>query len=96
MNGEAPDAPRVIRVTADELKATHYDTPNLQTALEALHQDGFVVLQSIVDVTHVGQINIYMSKEADELVKSEAKPFNQGVNCKLSSPICSPDSAERT
>lgn len=86
-NGEVKDAPRTVRATVDELKTTFYDTPNLQAALEALHQDGFVVLKSIVDVNHIDQINSYMSKEADELVKNETKPFNQGVNCNLIPPI---------
>ncbi|KAG4027941.1 hypothetical protein MFRU_025g00080 [Monilinia fructicola] len=82
-NGEVKDAPRTVRATVDELKTTFYDTPNLQAALEALHQDGFVVLKSIVDVNHIDQINSYMSKEADELVKNETKPFNQGVNSNI-------------
>ncbi|KAI9641433.1 hypothetical protein NHQ30_010240 [Ciborinia camelliae] len=86
-NGEVIDAPRIIKATPDELKKTLYDTLNLQAALEALHQDGFVVLKSIVDVNHVDRINSYMSKEADELVKNKAKPFNQGVNCTLISPM---------
>lgn len=75
------DAPRVIRATTLELKNSKYDTPNIQAALEALHQDGFLVLKSVVDVAHVDHINSFMTKEADELVKNNAKPFNQGVNC---------------
>jgi hypothetical protein len=74
-------APRQIRATSSELKNCKYDTANVQAALEALHQDGFVVLKSVVDVAHVDSLNSYMSKEADEIVKNNAKPFNQGVKC---------------
>lgn len=77
------DAPRTITPTLEELKASKYESHNIQAALEALHQDGFVVLKSVVDIAHVDHIDSYMTKEADELVKDNAKPFNQGVNCKL-------------
>ena len=86
-NGEVMDASRIIKATPAELKTMLYDTPNLQAALEALHQDGLVVLKSVVAVDHIDGINSYMSKEADELVKNEAKPFNQGVNCTLIPPM---------
>ena len=76
------DAPRSITATPLELKASKYDSPNIQAALEALHQDGFVVLKSVVDIAHIDHINSFMTKEADELVKNNAKPFNQGVNCR--------------
>lgn len=81
------DAPRTIRATPQELKASRFDSPNIQAALEALHQDGFVVLKSVVDVAHVDNINSYMTREADDLVKNKAKPFNQGVNCAQTNPI---------
>jgi hypothetical protein len=83
---EAKTAPRVITPTPEELKASAFDTANIEVALEALHQDGFVVLKSVVDVAHVDAINDYMSKEADELVRTKAKAFNQGVNCMLMNP----------
>jgi len=40
-----------------------------------------VVLKSVVDVAHIDHISSFMTKEADELVRTNAKPFNQGVNC---------------
>jgi hypothetical protein len=75
------DAPRIITPTLEELKASRYDTPNIEAALVALHQDGFVVLKNVVDVAHVDHINSYMTKEADEIIKNDYKPFNQGVKC---------------
>lgn len=80
-NGSYVDVPRTISATPQELKASKYDSPNIQAALEALHQDGFVVLKSVVDVAHIDHINSFMTKEAGDLVKNNSKPFNQGVNC---------------
>ncbi|TVY46972.1 Kanamycin B dioxygenase [Lachnellula occidentalis] len=78
---EVGDAPRVINPTPEELKASAYDTPNIEAAMVALHQDGFVVLKNVVDVAHVDHINSYMTGDADEIIKNNAKPFNQGVKC---------------
>lgn len=74
------DAPREIHPTPEELKASAYDSSNIEAALEALHQDGFVVLKSVVDVNHIQNLNKFMAKDAEHLIK--IKPFNQGVNCK--------------
>jgi hypothetical protein len=75
------DAPRTITPTLEELKASSFDTVNVEAALEALNQDGFVILKKVVDVAHVDHLNLFMTKEADELVKNNVKPFNQGVDC---------------
>ncbi|RFU34674.1 hypothetical protein B7463_g1675, partial [Scytalidium lignicola] len=79
----AADGPRLIYATPEELAAARYDNANVQAALEALHQDGFVVLKGVVDVAHVEAISAYMNVEADELVRNNAKPFNQGVNSNI-------------
>lgn len=75
------DAPREIHPTPEELRASAYDSSNIEAALGALHQDGFVVLKSVVDVDHVEKLNTFMSKDAEHLVK--IKPRNQGVDCTL-------------
>jgi hypothetical protein len=80
---EVVDAAREITPTSDELKSSLYDSANIEAALVALHQDGFVVLKSVVDVAHVENLSKAMSKEADYLVKNKVKAFNQGVNCEL-------------
>lgn len=78
---EGTDKAISIIPSTEELQKAAYASPNVQKALEALHQDGFVVLKSVVDVSHVEALNKVMSKEADELVRNNTKPFNQGVNC---------------
>jgi hypothetical protein len=87
VSASSKDAPRSIAPTLEELKVSSYDTPNIEAALEALSQDGFVVLKSVVDVAHVEHLNSFMTKEADDLLKNNAKPFNQGVNCKRKTPL---------
>lgn len=77
------DAARLVTPTLEELKASRYDSPNIQAALEGLHQDGFVVLKSVVDVGHLEQLTARMSEEADQLLRDNAKPFNQGVKCRV-------------
>ena len=83
------EAPRQITPTPAELSASSYDVPNIEAALEALSQDGFVVLKNVVDVAHIDHLNSFMTKEADVLVKNNVKPFNQGVNCKHNGPMTS-------
>ncbi len=83
-NGQ--DVARSIILTAEEAKTGLYDSPNLQSALEALHQDGFVVLKSVVDVKHADHLNQHMLKEAEDLIRDKIKPFNQGVECIRSMP----------
>lgn len=80
----SPDATRAINATSSELQNSKYSSSNIQKALEALNQDGLVVLKGVVDVQHVEKLNAFMTKEADELVKNKTKPFNQGVRCRIS------------
>jgi hypothetical protein len=79
---ESTNAASLICPTTEELAAARYDAQNITAALEALHQDGFVVLKSVVNISHIHNINEYMRVEADDLLQRNAKPFNQGVNCK--------------
>lgn len=81
MSTATADTPREISLSVEERNKSSYNVANIQRALEALHQDGFVVLKDVVDVRHVEKLNEYMRKEAEILVRTKAKPFNQGVNC---------------
>lgn len=77
---QTTDAPQEIALPLKRTKF-RYGVANIQSALEALHQDGFVVLKSVLDVEHVSSLNKFMIREAKVLVKNSTKPFNQGVNC---------------
>jgi hypothetical protein len=75
------DVPRLIVPTTEEQRRERYSNDNIRKALEALHQDGFVVLKSVVDPEHVRKIREHMDVEARDLVENNKKPFNQGVKC---------------
>lgn len=75
------DGPRLITPTPEELRVSAYDHANIEAVMEALHQDGFVVLKNVVEVGHLDHINAFMTKEADEIIRNNSKPFNQGVKC---------------
>lgn len=75
------DAPLEVKLSPEEQAKSCYGVANIQRALEGLHQDGFVVLKSIIDLEHIKKLNEYMTEEAEVLVRTNAKPFNQGVNC---------------
>jgi hypothetical protein len=82
---EAAGAPISVSITAEERKNGAYGFANLQKALEAMHQDGFVVLKGVAEVDHVSALNNYMTAEAEDILEAKAKeekPFwNQGVAC---------------
>ncbi|KAI1338371.1 phytanoyl-dioxygenase family protein [Xylariaceae sp. FL0016] len=81
---DAPaNEPCLVIPTLDEKRREKYTNQNIRNALEALHQDGFVVLKSVVDSEHVRLLREYMAEEADELLRNNAKPFNQGVNSNI-------------
>jgi len=64
------DASRIIIPTEGELKTSQYNTKNSESALGALRQDGLVVLKSIVDIGHVDNLDKFMNKKANELVRT--------------------------
>lgn len=84
------DAVRCISLTAGESETGSYCSPNIQKALEAMHQDGLVILKSVVDNKHIDLLNQDMSKEAETLIRNKVKPFNQGVECLYRSIPCKP------
>ncbi|KAI0475733.1 phytanoyl-dioxygenase family protein [Xylariaceae sp. FL0804] len=77
------DGPRLVIPTPHERRRECYSSENVKKALEGLHQDGFVVLKSVVDPEHVRLLREHMDVEADGLVRAKAKPFNQGVESNI-------------
>jgi hypothetical protein len=67
------DTSRRPTPTVKELKVSSCDAPNIEAALEALSQDGFVVLKPIVDVAQIEHLNSFMAREADELLMNNVK-----------------------
>jgi len=86
MGSLKPDGPRVISPTPLERTRRRFSQTNLQAALEGLHQDGLLVLESVVDVDHVNKLNDFMTAETGAILKVKdpdgtVKAFNQGVKC---------------
>jgi hypothetical protein len=78
------DGPRRVPLSADELKNGAYNIPNLQMALEGLHQDGMVILRDLVDPEHCDQLYRHMTGDRDRILETRHKgesSYNQGVKC---------------
>lgn len=69
------NGPRTITPTLEELKALSYDTLNIEAVLEALSQDGFVVLKKVVDVAHVDHLNSFMAKRGRRPGEEQREAF---------------------
>lgn len=79
-----PDSPRRVPLPKDDRHNGSYSVPQLQMALEGLHQDGMVILQNVVSEDHCDQLHEHMSGDRDRILRerhSGAKFYNQGVKC---------------
>ncbi|KAK3114838.1 hypothetical protein LTR53_006418 [Teratosphaeriaceae sp. CCFEE 6253] len=79
------DAPRSISASPNERHRYAFDATTLQSALEALHQDGLLVLKQVVDVGHVDHLRQVMSAETRSILQSSqrADQYNQGVKSNI-------------
>lgn len=70
----------LIELTPEELETKKMGSHNLQTAVEALHRDGIVVLTNAVDVAHLDKLNARMVPEARELYARPGTHRNFGAS----------------
>lgn len=87
MQDDMSDAPRTVIMSTSEREKRAYNKLSLQKALEGLHQDGLLILQSVVDVDHIDQLNRFMTGERAEILRKkdpngDLKAYNQGVKCR--------------
>jgi len=75
------DGPQAITPSAEELAKGAFSSLSLTRVLEALHQDGLVVLRNVVDLEHVDTLNEKMCKDADERIADPTQEFNHSVAC---------------
>jgi hypothetical protein len=71
--------PEVTKITpsAAELSAGEFSPQNIEKALTALHHDGLVVLENVVDLEHLEELDRVMVKDAKTLYeRGEGSPFN--------------------
>lgn len=90
MATEPEDAARVILLSAEEQKRGAYTPLTLTRVLEALHQDGLVVLRGVIDVEHVDALNTKMCRDADARLADTTQQFNHNVKCTSTLSSCLP------
>ncbi|KAL3477444.1 hypothetical protein BJX99DRAFT_269853 [Aspergillus californicus] len=70
--------PTLITLSPTELSSTKISSHNLQAAIEALHQDGLVVLANAVSTEHLDKLNERMVPEAKTLYARSSTHRNFG------------------
>ena len=82
---ENNDGPRAIHITESERARGQYSAANLQAALEGLHQDGLLLLKSVVDVAHIDHLNHVMKAETQEILNGQKgrRYFNHKVQSNI-------------
>ncbi|KIW11460.1 hypothetical protein PV08_10760 [Exophiala spinifera] len=73
------DHVQVVSMSDDERKKGKYSPLTLQKALEAMNQDGLVVLKNVVDTDHIATINERMCLDAEKKRVDPSQTFNHGV-----------------
>lgn len=76
------DQPRIITLTDEELATKLISSNNLQNALEALHEDGLVVLENAVDPAHLDKLNDRMLSDTEILTRQKTTHVNFNTNSK--------------
>jgi hypothetical protein len=77
MNTTTTRTPTHIEPTPTELKEKKLSSQNIERALYALHFDGLVVVEDVVDHSHLDKLNDQMVKDAAYLASlDDASPYN--------------------
>ena len=72
-----PSEPLSIQVSEFELSSGRLNDQNLEIATRALHRDGLIVLENMVDHAKLDKLNEKMVKDAYELQsRGEDSPYN--------------------
>ncbi|EON69018.1 hypothetical protein W97_08276 [Coniosporium apollinis CBS 100218] len=74
---QLPSEPLSVHVSESELNSGRLNDQNLEIATRALHRDGLVVLENMVDHAKLDKLNEKMVKDAYELQsRGEDSPYN--------------------
>ncbi|KAJ9255534.1 hypothetical protein DTO207G8_2924 [Paecilomyces variotii] len=80
------DAPASIPLSEAEKAKGKYSVATLRQILERFNDDGFLVLEDVVDVAHVEKINKYMQDDTDNVLREvygSKAYFNHGVRSNI-------------
>ncbi|KAJ5924126.1 hypothetical protein N7466_008313 [Penicillium verhagenii] len=79
MTIHAQPEPRTVILTDEERRYGKYSDLSIQRALEAMHQDGLVVLKGVVDIDHIEALNRQMSADAEKKRDDPNQVYNHSV-----------------
>ena len=83
---------RTIRPSLGEIANRRLRARTLEAALEALHHDGIVVIEEVVDTVDIDRLNESMLKDTKVLVaRGKDGPFNYNLGNLQQSPPYEPD-----
>lgn len=77
----AESSAQSISISEEELQRGHYDAETLAKALNAMHQDGLVVLKDVIPVALLDNLNKKMCHDAEEKVSDPSQGYNHGIKC---------------
>lgn len=70
--------PIIVELSKAELQSKELGSHNLQIAIEALHEDGLVVLKNAADPAHLDRLNSRMVPDARKLYNRKETHHNFG------------------
>ena len=70
-------------LSEEERRQGVYSPLSLTRVLEALNQDGVVVLRAVIDTEHIDALNEKMCEEAEARIADPDQEYNHGVKCML-------------
>jgi len=74
--------PIAVKVSPQEVASNSLTWQNLELATRALHRDGLVVLEDVIDRAKLDRLNRKMADDAHTLQsKGDASPFNYNKGC---------------
>ncbi|RSH87826.1 uncharacterized protein EHS24_000343 [Apiotrichum porosum] len=89
---EAKSHPVVLTPSDQEVANCRLSQRSMQTILEAMHADGLVVVQGVVDTTAIDRLNARMVEDTRTLVaRGDDGPFNYNLGNLQQSPPNDPD-----
>lgn len=72
---------QAVDISDEERRNGRYSDISLQKALEAMHQDGLVVLKGVVNLDHIEALNQQMSADAEKKRDDPSQTYNHAVKC---------------
>lgn len=68
--------------SADEARNGRYSPEHLVRVLDAMNQDGVVLLKGVIPVDIIDKLNKEMCADADRRIADPSQEYNHGIKCK--------------